>query len=115
MPYTKSEFDVDKQDKFKQALGTVAQTTTLNIDIPSMTDARRSGKVDVQTQVRYARVFVRPMTNELSVEPEQTEAGGYAYAFLIGFMSRFGLCTANLCHRANFSLLDRSERRMPHV
>ena len=108
MPYTKSEFDVDKQDKFKQALGTVAQTTTLNIDIPSMTDARRSGKVDVQTQVS-------PMTNELSVEPEQTEAGGYAYAFLIGFMSRFGLCTANLCHRANFSLLDRSERRMPHV
>ena len=108
MPYTKSEFDVDKQDKFKQALGTVAQTTTLNIDIPSMTNARRSGKVDVQTQVS-------PMTNELSVEPEQTEAGGYAYAFLIGFMSRFGPCTANLCHRANFSLLDRSERMMPHV
>jgi hypothetical protein len=80
MPYTKSEFDVDKEDKFKQALGTVAQTTTLNIDIPSITNARRSGKVDVQTQVRYSRVAIQ---NEFSVEPKQTEAGGYAYAFLI--------------------------------
>ena len=53
MPYTKSEFDPQKQSTFKQAIATAADTSPLNIDIMSITAGRRrAGSVDVETKVR---------------------------------------------------------------
>ena len=53
MPYTKSEFDPQKQSTFKQAMGIAADTSPLNIDIMSITAGRRrAGSVDVETKVR---------------------------------------------------------------
>ncbi len=54
MPYTKSEFDADKQKKFKKALASAAGTSPLNVDIQSITEGeRRQGKsINVQTIIR---------------------------------------------------------------
>jgi len=53
MPYTKSEFDTQKQYTFKQAMAIAADTSPLNIDIMSITAGRRrAGSVDVETKVR---------------------------------------------------------------
>jgi hypothetical protein len=54
MPYTKSEFDADKQKKFKEALASAAGTSPLNVDIQSITEGgRRQGKsINVQTSIR---------------------------------------------------------------
>jgi hypothetical protein len=53
MPYTKDQFDQDKQDKFKQALASAADTSPLNIDIVSINEARRrAGSVAVETKIR---------------------------------------------------------------
>ena len=52
MPYTKSEFDQDKQVQYKAALASAAGTITENVDILAITDAhRRAGSVNVDTKV----------------------------------------------------------------
>ena len=53
MPYTRSEFHTENQDRFKFAIGKTAGTTADNVDIVSITDARRrAGNVDVETKIR---------------------------------------------------------------
>jgi len=53
LPYTKTEFDADKQTLYKKAVAKAASTILDNVDIVSMTDARRrAGSVAVETKVR---------------------------------------------------------------
>jgi hypothetical protein len=53
LPYTKTEFDTDKQILYKKAVAKAAGTILDNVDIVSMTDARRrAGSVTVETKVR---------------------------------------------------------------
>ena len=54
MPYTKAEFDLDKQNKFKLALAVVSGTSSLNIDIVSTIEGnRRAANLAVETKVRH--------------------------------------------------------------
>jgi hypothetical protein len=54
LPYTKTEFDTDKQILYKKAVTKAAGTMFDNVDIVSMTDARhRAGSVTVETKDRY--------------------------------------------------------------
>ena len=53
MPYSKAEFDAAKQDAYKAALANAAGTVAANVDILSITDARRrAGSVAVLTKIR---------------------------------------------------------------
>ena len=53
MPYTKADFDKDKQDKFKVAIAAAAGTSADNVDIVSITEKRRrAGSVVVETKIR---------------------------------------------------------------
>ena len=52
MPYSKSEFNQDKQDKYKLAIASAAGTPADNVDIVSITEkSRRAGSVNVETKV----------------------------------------------------------------
>ena len=53
MPYSKAEFDAAKQDAYKAAVANAAGTVAANVDILSITDARRrAGSVAVLTKIR---------------------------------------------------------------
>ena len=53
MPYSKAEFDLDKQAKFKSAVASAAGTTSDNVDILSITEQRRrAGGIIVETKIR---------------------------------------------------------------
>ncbi len=53
LPYTKTEFDTEKQTLYRKAVAKAAGTILDNVDIVSMTDARRRvGSVTVDTKVR---------------------------------------------------------------
>ena len=53
MPYTKSEFNEDKQDKYIKAVARAAGTNHENVEIVSITEKqRRAGSIDVETKVR---------------------------------------------------------------
>lgn len=53
MPYSKAEFDLDKQEKFKSAVASAAGTTSDNVDILSITEQRRrAGGIIVETKIR---------------------------------------------------------------
>lgn len=54
MPYSKDEFDEDKQTKYKQAVAKAANSVPGNVDIKSVKDAasRRAGSVKVETAIR---------------------------------------------------------------
>ena len=52
MPYTKSEFDSAKQDKFKASVASAAGTIASNVDILSITEERRrAGGIDIETKI----------------------------------------------------------------
>ena len=54
MPYSKAEFDVAKQDKYKAAVAAAASTSAPNVYIVSVTETtaqRRAGSIDVETKV----------------------------------------------------------------
>lgn len=52
MPYSKAEFDDDKQTKYKTAVARAAGTARANVDITSIADAsRRAGSVKVATTI----------------------------------------------------------------
>jgi hypothetical protein len=53
MPYTKTEFDGDKQDKYKVAVARAANTARANVDLGTITEVRRrAGSVKVPTTIR---------------------------------------------------------------
>ena len=54
MPYTKAEFDADKQNKFKEAMASAARVPPGNVDIVSITEGRRrqAKSVTVETKLR---------------------------------------------------------------
>jgi hypothetical protein len=54
MPYTKAEFDADKQNKFKAAMASAANVPLGNVDIVSITEGRRrqAKSVTVETKLR---------------------------------------------------------------
>lgn len=54
MPYTKAEFDADKQNKFKEAMASAANVPLGNVDIVSITEGRRrqAKSVTVETKLR---------------------------------------------------------------
>ena len=53
MPYTKAEFDQDKQDKYKAAVASAAGTDPANVEILGVTEVRRrAGSIQVETKVR---------------------------------------------------------------
>jgi len=53
LPYTKADFDTDKQTKYKNAVAMAAATIPDNVDILSSTEARRRGGfVKAETKVR---------------------------------------------------------------
>jgi hypothetical protein len=55
MPLSKAEFDVGKQEKFKEAMSATAGINTQNIDIVSITEGRRrAGSINVETRLRTA-------------------------------------------------------------
>jgi len=52
LPYTKSEFDTDKQKKFKTAVSSAAEVPAVNVDIVDIIEKRRrEGSIDVLTKV----------------------------------------------------------------
>ena len=52
MPYTKSDFETSKQDKFKMAVSSAAGTSPGNVKIVSITESRRrAGGVEVITKI----------------------------------------------------------------
>jgi len=51
MPYTKDEFDEDKQTKFKKAVAKVAGTTEKNIVLTIKDSRRRAGSIQVETKI----------------------------------------------------------------
>jgi hypothetical protein len=53
LPYTKSEFDTDKQQKFKTAVSSAAGVPDVNVDIADIIEKRRrAGSIDVFTKVQ---------------------------------------------------------------
>ena len=53
MPYSKSDFNEDKQKKYKAAIASAAGAPADNVDIVSITEKqRRAGSIDVETKVR---------------------------------------------------------------
>ena len=54
MPYTRAEFDADKQNKFKEAMASAARVPPGNVDIVSITEGRRrqAKSVTVETKLR---------------------------------------------------------------
>jgi hypothetical protein len=53
LPYTKADFDKDKQTKYRNAVAMAAATIPDNVDILSITEARRRGGfVKAETKVR---------------------------------------------------------------
>jgi hypothetical protein len=53
LPYTQADFDTDKQTKYKKALAMAAGTVPDNVEIVSITEARRrAGSVIAETKVR---------------------------------------------------------------
>jgi len=53
MPFSKSDFVEDKQDKYKAAIASAAGAPVDNVDIVSITEKRRrAGSVDVETKIR---------------------------------------------------------------
>ena len=53
LPYTKADFDTDKQTKYRNAVAMAADTIPDNVDIVSITEARRRGGfVKAETKVR---------------------------------------------------------------
>ena len=54
MPYSKVEFDADKQSKYKIAAATAAGTIETNVDIVEIKEKRsRAGSIDVVTKVSH--------------------------------------------------------------
>ena len=54
MPFSKSDFDEDKRDKYKAAIASAAGAPVDNVDIVSITEKRRrAGSVDVETMVLW--------------------------------------------------------------
>ena len=52
LPYTKSEFDTDKQKKFKTAVSSAAEVPAVNVNIVDIIEKRRrEGSIDVLTKV----------------------------------------------------------------
>lgn len=51
MPYSKAEFDADKQTKYKKAVAKVALTREENIDITIIEARRRAGSIKVETKI----------------------------------------------------------------
>ena len=65
MPYTKAQFDQDKQDKYKAAVASAANTDPANVEILSITEGRRrEGSVQVETKVRRRVVEARCQPEE---------------------------------------------------
>ena len=61
LPYTKSAFDTAKQEKYKKAVASAAGTVTANVDIVSISEARRrAGSVKVETKVRLHTCYKTP-------------------------------------------------------
>ena len=55
-PNSKADFDQTKQDKYKAAVATAAGTTAANVDIITITEARRrAGSIKVETKVSWQR------------------------------------------------------------
>jgi hypothetical protein len=55
MPYSRSEFDADTQQKYKAAIASVAVTSADNVEIINITESRRrAGSVDVYTKILLA-------------------------------------------------------------
>jgi hypothetical protein len=54
MPYTRAEFDADKQNKFKEAMASAARVPAGNVDIVSINEGRRrqAKSVTVETKLR---------------------------------------------------------------
>ena len=54
MPYTRAEFDADKQNKFKEAMASAARVPPGNVDIVSINEGRRrqAKSVTVETKLR---------------------------------------------------------------
>ena len=58
LPYTKTDFDQSKQDKYKAAIAAAAGTSAANVEILVITEKRRrAGSVDVQTKVANTPLF----------------------------------------------------------
>ena len=52
MPYTKPDFNTARQDKYKDAVSIVADTTAADVGIASITEVRRrAGSVNVETKI----------------------------------------------------------------
>ena len=52
MPYTKAQFDQDKQSKYKVAVASAAGTDPANVEILSITEVRRrAGSIQIDTKV----------------------------------------------------------------
>ena len=52
MPYTKPAFNTTRQDKYKDAVSSVADTTIADVGIASITEVRRrAGSVNVETKI----------------------------------------------------------------
>jgi hypothetical protein len=83
MPYSKSDFNEDKQKKYKAAIASAAGAPADNVDIVSITEKRRrAGSVDVETKVLC-----------LLPSPPLPESGPFAAAALA---PRFSLCRISL-------------------
>jgi hypothetical protein len=55
MPYSKAEFDLAKQEKYKDAVASAAGTVAANVDILSVTEGqRRGGSINIETKLRAA-------------------------------------------------------------
>ncbi len=55
MPYSKAEFDLAKQEKYKDAVASAAGTVAANVDILSVTEGRRrAGSINIETKLRAA-------------------------------------------------------------
>lgn len=76
MPYTKAQFDVDKQKIFKEAMASAAGILPLNVEILSINDSRRrQGKsITVETKLRA--------TDSASLQALATQLGSNDAAML---------------------------------
>ena len=58
MPYSKLEFDADKQSKYKTSVAAAAGTIETNIDLVNIKEKRRrAGSVDVETKVSNRQAY----------------------------------------------------------
>ena len=63
MPYSKSEFDTEKQNKFKVSVASAAGTIAANVDIVSITEKRRRAGSSIMIEIKIRAADAIEMEN----------------------------------------------------